>query len=78
MVQEHEDDDAEHVRPNVLAQPTAKAQLFDSRLERVVSEVIGQPAPQIAPKKLCAAALWQGGPRRRGRPLQQWCVLPAG
>ena len=33
-----------------------------------VSEVIG-PLPQIAPKKLWAPSLWQGGMRRRGRPM---------
>jgi len=43
-----------------------------------VSEVIGPPAPQIVPKKLLLPALWQGGTRRWGRPLQQWCRLPAG
>ena len=41
-----------------------------------MSVVIG-PLPQIAPKKHGAAALWQGGMRRRGRPVRQWCVLPA-
>jgi hypothetical protein len=41
------------------------------------SEVIGPRPPQNVPKKL-AAALWQGGTRRRARPLQQWCALPAG
>jgi hypothetical protein len=33
-----------------------------------VSEVIG-PLPQIAPQKLCALSLWQGGMRRRARPM---------
>jgi hypothetical protein len=33
-----------------------------------VSEVIG-PLPQIAPQKLRGSALWQGGMRRRGRPM---------
>jgi hypothetical protein len=35
---------------------------------RRVSEVIG-PVPQIAPKKHCVLWLWQGGMRRRARPM---------
>jgi len=42
--------------------------LWRRPLDGRVSEVIG-PLPQIAPKKLCGAALWQGGMRRRGRPM---------
>jgi hypothetical protein len=34
----------------------------------LVSEVIG-PQPQFAPKKLWRLGLWQGGKRRRGRPM---------
>ncbi len=37
-------------------------------LERGVSEVIG-PLPQIAPKKLWAPVLWQGGTWRCARPM---------
>jgi hypothetical protein len=43
---------------------------------QLVSEVIG-PLPQIAPKKLWVASLWQSGIRRCGRPVWQWCVMPA-
>jgi len=41
-----------------------------------MSVVIG-PLPQIAPKKHWVPALWQSGMQRRGRPISQWCVLPA-
>lgn len=43
-----------------------------SRLERLVSEVIGPSAPQIAPKKHAVAlgvGTWQGGARHRRRPM---------
>ena len=48
-----------------------------SLLWQGASETIG-PLPQIAPKKLWVPELWQGGMRRRGRPMWQWSVLPAG
>jgi hypothetical protein len=41
-----------------------------------LSVVIG-PLPQIAPKKHYVPSLWQSGKRRRGRPIRQWCVMPA-
>ena len=47
------------------------------RLERGVSVVIGLE-PQTAPKKHGVVWLWQSGMRCRKRPIQQWCILPAG
>ena len=48
----------------------------DAHSHCIMSVVIGS-LPQIAPKKHWVAALWQSRMRRRGRPVRQWCVLPA-
>ena len=48
-------------------------------LSMSVEERSNRPwVPQIAPKKHGGAVLWQSGKWRRGRPIDQWCLLPAG
>ena len=45
----------------------------------IIGERSNRPwVPQIAPKKHGGAVLWQSGKWRRGRPIDQWCLLPAG
>jgi hypothetical protein len=65
---------AKLLRPGGVRAVAAESLLLKQQL--LVSEVIG-PMPQIAPKKHRVASLWHCGMRRRGRPMQQWCALPA-